>query len=145
MLAGDADRERTVHVLKDAFTEGRLTLEEYTDRVGQAYQARTYGELDLLTGDVPRPRPPAPPVPLVPYPVQPPVRVGTNGMAIASLVCSLVGCGVGSAVGVGLGHAAKRQIQRTGESGDGLATAGLVLGYLGIAAIGLLILVGVFG
>jgi len=32
-----------------------------------------------------------------------------------------------------LGHLARAQIRRTGEAGDGMAVAGLVLGYLGIA------------
>ncbi|MFC4032990.1 DUF1707 and DUF4190 domain-containing protein [Streptomyces polygonati] len=141
MLAGDADRERVVRVLKDAFAQGRLSLEEYEDRVGHAYEARTYKELDLLTGDIPRPRAagapdsPAPPYPPPPSsPLPPPPK--TNSKAIGSLVASLVGgflCGTGSVVGVVLGHIAKREIKRTGERGDGPATAGLVIGYLGIA------------
>ena len=59
MLAGDADRERAVNVLKEAFTEGRLRQEEYEDRIGRAYQARTYGELHRLTEDIPQPARPA--------------------------------------------------------------------------------------
>lgn len=66
----------------------------------------------------------------------------TNGMAIASLVCSLVLCGIGSIVAIILGHIAKRQIRESGgtQQGDGLATAGLVIGYIGLA-LGLLYLV----
>ena len=55
---------------------------------------------------------------------------GTNGLAIASFVLSLVG---GSVLAVILGHVAKSQIAQTGESGDGLATAGLAVGYVSIA------------
>lgn len=55
---------------------------------------------------------------------------GTNGLAIASFVLSLVG---GSVLAVILGHVAKDQIARTGENGEGLATAGLVIGYASIA------------
>jgi hypothetical protein len=72
----------------------------------------------------------------------------TNGLAIASLVCSLAGlltC-ISAPVGIVLGHIARRQIRQTGEQGDGLATAGLwvgyiltVLGVLGVIAYGLLI------
>jgi len=51
---------------------------------------------------------------------------GTNGLAIASLVLSLVG---GSVLAVILGHIAKSQIAQTGDDGEGLATAGLVIGY----------------
>ncbi|SCE46599.1 protein of unknown function [Streptomyces sp. DvalAA-14] len=131
-----------MHVLKDAFTEGRLTLDEYEDRVGQAYRARTYQELDVLTADVPRPRPPAPGPAMRPYPYPlPPPPPRTNGKAIAALVCSLAGsglCGVGSVVAVVLGHSAKREIAANGDDGDGLATAGLWIGYLGIASWALL-------
>lgn len=38
----------------------------------------------------------------------------------------------GGVVPVILGHLARAQIRRTGETGDGMAVAGLVLGYLGI-------------
>ena len=48
-LAGSADRERTVGVLRAAFTEGRLTQDELDDRVARAYAARTYGDLWALT------------------------------------------------------------------------------------------------
>ncbi|MFB9777286.1 DUF4190 domain-containing protein [Brevibacterium otitidis] len=55
-----------------------------------------------------------------------------NTMALVSLIFSLVGLATGgllAIVGIVLGHIAKRQIKRTGESGDALATAGLVVGY----------------
>ena len=52
-LAGNADRERTVGVLRAAFTEGRLTQDELDDRVGRAYAARTYGDLWALIADLP--------------------------------------------------------------------------------------------
>jgi hypothetical protein len=56
----------------------------------------------------------------------------TSAMAIASLVCSIAGvvtC-ISAPVGVVLGHLAKRQIRETGEGGEGLATAGLWVGYI---------------
>ena len=52
-LAGSADRERTVGVLRAGFTEGRLTQDELDERVAQAYAARTYGQLWVLTADLP--------------------------------------------------------------------------------------------
>jgi DUF1707 SHOCT-like domain len=52
-LAGSADRERTVGVLRAAFTEGRLSQDELDDRVGRAYAARTYGDLWALIADLP--------------------------------------------------------------------------------------------
>jgi DUF1707 SHOCT-like domain len=52
-LAGSADRERTVGVLRAGFTEGRLTQDELDDRVARAYAARTYRDLWALTADLP--------------------------------------------------------------------------------------------
>jgi hypothetical protein len=52
-LAGSADRERAVGVLRAAFTEGRLTQDELDDRVARAYAARTYGDLWALVADLP--------------------------------------------------------------------------------------------
>ena len=52
-LAGSADRERTVGVLRAAFTEGRLNQDELDDRVARAHVARTYGELWALIADLP--------------------------------------------------------------------------------------------
>jgi hypothetical protein len=52
-LAGSADRERTVGVLRAAFTEGRLNQDELDERVARAYSARTYGDLWALVADLP--------------------------------------------------------------------------------------------
>jgi hypothetical protein len=80
-----------------------------------------------------------PPAYGVPYPPQYGAGQRTNGLAIASLVCSVAGvltC-ISAPVGVILGHVAKKQIRETGEDGDGLATAGLWVGYI-LSALGLL-------
>lgn len=53
MRASDQDRETTVTVLRDAYAVGRLTPEEFYQRVDAAYTAMTWGELDLLTTDLP--------------------------------------------------------------------------------------------
>jgi peptidyl-prolyl cis-trans isomerase B (cyclophilin B) len=52
-----------------------------------------------------------------------------NGMAIASLVLSVIGL---SLIGVILGHISMSQIKRTGEQGHVLALIGVILGYIGI-------------
>ena len=52
LRASDADRERVVAVLAEAAGDGRLTLDEHTERVHRAYQARTLGELAGLTEDL---------------------------------------------------------------------------------------------
>jgi hypothetical protein len=53
LRASDADRERTVALLREHAAEGRLTLEEFTERMSEAYRARTRDELDALSRDLP--------------------------------------------------------------------------------------------
>ncbi|MFC1417194.1 DUF1707 and DUF4190 domain-containing protein [Streptacidiphilus cavernicola] len=190
MRASHADRERTVDVLKSAFAEGRLSSEEYNERVDRIYRAQTYGELagivhDLPSGPMPTPYlAPGPVVPAAfvgypgpqpygqpqpyiyatprpgpygygytgPYdrygnPFAPPPGYArrTNGLAKASLALALaqiVTLGVTAVPALVCGHIAKGQIRRDGEEGDGLATAGIVLGWIG-AAFWLLVLLGV--
>ena len=64
LRASDADRERVAEALREAHAEGRLTAEEFDERVDRAYAARTYADLEGLTGDLPRP--PARPAPAAP-------------------------------------------------------------------------------
>jgi Domain of unknown function (DUF1707) len=52
MRASDADRDRVVDVLRAAAGEGRLTTEEFGQRVEAALSARTIGELAALTADL---------------------------------------------------------------------------------------------
>lgn len=53
ILASDAERERTIALLQGAVSEGRLTLEECSERVGLAHAARTDQELADLARDLP--------------------------------------------------------------------------------------------
>jgi hypothetical protein len=71
-----------------------------------------------------------------PYGVAPRPQ-GTNGMAIASLVVSLIGLvscfiGIGPIVGLILGVVALNQIKSTGQPGRGIALAGVWVGVAGI-------------
>ena len=54
VLVSDNDRERTVIALRDATVEGRLTLDEFSDRVGRAELARTSTELEQVLDGLPR-------------------------------------------------------------------------------------------
>ena len=66
MRASDADREIVRGVLADAFADGRLTREEYDDRLNTLYGSRTLGEVSsLLTDLVPLDGPPMAPAPLL--------------------------------------------------------------------------------
>ena len=51
--ASDSERDQAVALLREATAEGRLTLEEFTQRVEAAYEARTHPELEELTKDLP--------------------------------------------------------------------------------------------
>jgi hypothetical protein len=144
MRAASADRERAVDVLKAGFTEGRLTQDEYNDRMGRAYAARTYGELTALTADLPAgvvpPMWPAPPV------YQPPMS--TNSLARASMILGVAeffSMGLTAIPAVICGHIAKREMRLTGQRGDGLATTGLVLGYMAIIFWAVIIVLAVLG
>jgi Domain of unknown function (DUF4190)/DUF1707 SHOCT-like domain len=133
MRASDRDRDTANGLLRNAFAEGRLTKEEYDERSGRALTATTIGQLQALTADLPgfalgvQSQ----------HPVQYMMPRRTNGLAVASLAC-----GVGQVFfwflaaipAVVLGHMARRQIRQTGEDGAGLALAGLILGWIGIAA-----------
>ena len=54
--ATDADRERTVTVLRASGANGQLTVDELDERVDAAYAARTRGALERLVGDLGEPR-----------------------------------------------------------------------------------------
>jgi hypothetical protein len=51
--ASDAERDECVERLRDAAGEGRLTLEEFSDRMEEASTAKTRAELDRLVTDLP--------------------------------------------------------------------------------------------
>jgi hypothetical protein len=51
--ASDADRDRTAALLREHHAAGRLTAEEFHDRMDTALEAKTLGELDGLLSDLP--------------------------------------------------------------------------------------------
>jgi hypothetical protein len=55
LRASDAERERTVELLRAHAGDGRLTLEELAQRIETAYAARTREELERVTADLPAP------------------------------------------------------------------------------------------
>lgn len=135
MLASAADRDRALDLLKAAYGEGRLDKEEFDLRSDRVMAARHYGELAPIVADLPGGGAFAPPP--APYP-QPgyymAVQAPMNNLAVGSLVCSL--CGFippATIAAVVMGHVARHQIRQRGQRGDGVAIAGLVIGYLGVA------------
>src|SRR5215217_5212754 len=76
------------------------------------------------------------------YPYVPPQR--TNGLAIASMVLGILWLyWIGSILALVFGYIAKNQIRERGESGGGMATAGIVLGWIGVGFLVLAIVIGV--
>lgn len=53
LRAADSDRAAAATALGRHMAAGRLTLDEYDERLSRAYAARTYGELAELTADLP--------------------------------------------------------------------------------------------
>jgi len=137
--ASDSDRSRVQTILNDAFAEGKITRDEWEERATALGGPVTHADLARLTADlVTAPAPPAP----APYPFATTAQPATNGMAIASLVCGIgqiVGGPIAGIAAVILGHQARRRIRQTGEQGDGMAVAGLILGYIGTVGLALLI------
>jgi len=122
--AADADRDHVVGFLNTAYSEGRLSKDEYDDRLESALAARTYADLDRLVADLPGARATRTTM-MTPVP-------RTNGLAVASLACGVAQFAFGPLAtipAIVLGHMARSQIKRTGEQGAGLALAGLVLGW----------------
>jgi hypothetical protein len=128
MRATDADRDGVHTLLQAAYADGRLTWDEFDARSTTLMKAKTYDELGALTADLRQP---------VPYRpgMNPAVLPRTNQMAVASLVCGFCQIFLWFVAGIPaivFGHVAHRQIRQTGEAGSGMATAGLIMGYIGV-------------
>ncbi|WP_245650011.1 DUF1707 SHOCT-like domain-containing protein [Millisia brevis] len=86
MRASTADRERVALVLQTAMAEGRITADELSERLGIVYQAKTLGELEPVTRDLPAHRPLVTEVPrsaVAPQPQHMPAGTYTSSSAIA--------------------------------------------------------------
>jgi Domain of unknown function (DUF4190) len=74
----------------------------------------------------------------------PPVGRTTNGMAIASMVLGILWLFyIGSVLALIFGYIAKSQIRARNENGGGMATAGIVLGWIGVGIFVLIVVIGV--
>jgi hypothetical protein len=73
-----------------------------------------------------------------------PASRSTNGFAIASMVLGILWIyWVGSILALIFGYIARGQIRQRGEGGDGMAIAGIVLGWIGVVLLVLLIILAV--
>jgi hypothetical protein len=96
LRASHADREHGVDALKDAFVQGRLTMDEFDSRMGHALAARTHADLAALTADLPAmppvARPPREPVPArAPVPARPANPAVKNGARVIAATTVLTG------------------------------------------------------
>lgn len=73
---------------------------------------------------------------------------GTNGKAVAAMVCGIVGLVVAGfilgVIAIVLGAVARGEINRTGQDGSGMATAGIVLGVIDVV-LGIILLSVILG
>ena len=141
MRVSDDERDETVELLRGHMLAGRITSAELEDRVGEACDARTYGDLDhALRG--------LPPRPLATWPGQPLTFVAprqTNPTATIALVVAIVSLcllvlGVGtlsiiclpmSVTAWVMGRDARRTIAKTDQAGLSTARTAEVLGIIG--------------
>ncbi|RDI48442.1 DUF1707 and DUF4190 domain-containing protein [Nocardia mexicana] len=134
-LAGDADRELAVEGLKQNFQAGRITAEELSERIGQALNARTFGDLDRTMVGLPWARPNSPVFPGAPY-AGPGMRRRQRGLGITAFVLGVCGfiCGITAVPAVVLGVVALAI--DTERDDKGFAIAGVAVGALWMAIFG---------
>ncbi|MET7332524.1 DUF1707 domain-containing protein [Nonomuraea sp. NPDC005650] len=53
MRASDGDRDRVAAILREHTAQGRITMDEFNERLEELYKSKTYGELARLTVDLP--------------------------------------------------------------------------------------------
>lgn len=87
---GTAERESAVKLLSEHMSEGRLSLEEYEERMAAALEARTQADVKALFTDLPGPypwfmQPPAASVPALPPPTGMPVFVHAAPPVLAGM------------------------------------------------------------
>jgi hypothetical protein len=137
----DADREAIVARLSSATAEGRLTIEEFSERSHHAYAARTWGELSTVLYDLP--------TDLVAYPqvpVPPPAAAAASNLPLLAMIFGLAAVpmvlcagvpfsGISGVAGIVLGVLALKGPARLVRHGRAMAIAGLAGGTAGLLAL----------
>ena len=137
----DADREAAVAHLRVAAAEGRLTLDEFSERARQAYASRTAGELARLVQDLPA-RPARPAMPARPTMANPPTTASGSRLPPLALIFGVVSVpamivaplgGMAAVAAIVLGILSLGGAARGVPGGRGMAVAGLLCGSLALA------------
>lgn len=135
----DADREAIVARLNAATAEGRLTLDEFSDRARRAYESRTWDDLARLVDDLPV----ASGASMMPTLMAPPAAGPANSLPLLALIFGLLSFPMGfcvplglpvGAVGVVLGFLGLRRTPGGLAGNRWMALAGLICGLIGIAS-----------
>jgi hypothetical protein len=66
LRVGDAEREAVAAELREHYAQGRLSMEDFNQRLDAAFAARTRGDLDKLISDLPHAKPAGTPLPAPP-------------------------------------------------------------------------------
>lgn len=132
MRPGNADRDKVIDRLQEAFADGRLADEEYDDRLQRALSAKTFGDLSALTRDIPGDRLPQPmsgrfPMPATRRPDMRPVASAALGGAGFLFLGPLAWIPA-----LVLGHQALRSLPKNDDRRH-LAVIGVALGWAGVA------------
>ena len=143
LLVSDREREYTVGLLRGHWLSGRLTAEEFEQRVGEAWRARFAADLWQALRWLPVDSPPVPPRPAKP-------ASGTLSLVLAITALCLLFMSFGLLFFFTLplaiaAWALGREARRSGAGGT--AKAGEVLGIAGtlLSALPLMFLAGLFG
>jgi hypothetical protein len=90
LRCSDVDRDRVAEALRQAAGDGRLMLSELEERLDAAFRARTYGELEPITADLPQGPYPVPGL-AVSAPVAPRSPVRSTSLARVDRVLTVLG------------------------------------------------------
>jgi hypothetical protein len=132
--ASDAEREQVAARVVQAMVDGRLSCNELEDRLAAAYGAKTLGELDPLTADLPFPSPGTSSTATV-------SRLGEDGRGVeprpvnAMAVLSFVSAFAFFPLGPVFAAIARKQINRSGEEGMALAVAGVLISLVNLLSV----------
>jgi hypothetical protein len=95
VLVSDADRNAVVRQLQRHTADGRLSIDEFSERVEETYRARTATDLQAVLRNLPRASPLVAPTSYrAPLPVVPPRRRPVVVPILLAVIFILVGLGV---------------------------------------------------
>jgi hypothetical protein len=65
---GDTERETTANILREHYAQGRLSLDEFNQRIDAVFSSKTQRDLNHLTRDLPHASAPSAPLPVAGVP-----------------------------------------------------------------------------